>query len=178
MSRKRAIELRVADTLSWQTINGPKYIERCTDLKRTISHNVRLHHNQRGSPVPTHTSLSRFLAVYGHRLHSDRSECHPQLYQNRDGTFALSWDFQSLLGAMYLQISFLMTATTAARFCKARDCNRVVALDAPEETPEGKLERLSKGFSKPYKPRSDKEFCGRACYMRWRRRKEKEDAFE
>jgi hypothetical protein len=114
------------------------------------------------------------LFVVGSRVQRKlRSACHPQLYQNRDGTFALSWEFQSLLGAMYLQLAFLMTAATAARFCKAPDCNRVIALDAPEETPEGKLLRLSKGASKPYKTRKDKEFCDKACYMRWKRRNQK-----
>lgn len=106
-----------------------------------------------------------------------REECFPELDQTKEGTFALSSSFHSLLGAMYLQMAFLMKNTTAARYCRAPKCNNIISLDAPQETPEEISERqFTKGKRKPQKRRSDKEFCDKACYMRWKRRNEKHDA--
>jgi hypothetical protein len=106
-----------------------------------------------------------------------REECFPDLYKTEEGNFALPWGFESLLGAMYLQLAFVMKGTTAARFCRAPACNKTIPLDAPQETPEEESERLfTKGKRKPQRPRSDKQFCGKACYMRWKRRNEKLDA--
>jgi SAM-dependent methyltransferase len=64
-----------------------------------------------------------------------------------------------------------------ARYCGAPGCNKIISFDAPQETPAERLERLSiKGRRKPQKRRSDREFCDKACYMRWWRRREKLEA--
>jgi Putative inner membrane protein (DUF1819) len=90
------------------------------------------------------------------------------------GAFGFSWGFHSLLGAMYLQLAFLMPNTVGVRYCRAPNCNKILSFDAPQETPEEESERLfTKGKRKPQKRRSDKEFCNKACYMRWKRRREK-----
>jgi len=106
-----------------------------------------------------------------------REECYMDLDMTNDGTFGFSWGFHSLLGAMYLQLAFLMRNTAAARYCRAPGCNRMLSFDAPQETPEERVERLStKGKRKPQKRRSDKEFCNKAHYMRWKRRRDKLEA--
>jgi hypothetical protein len=82
--------------------------------------------------------------------------------------------FYNLLGAMYLQLAFLMRNTVGVRYCRAPNCNKILSFDAPQETPEEESERLfTKGKRKPQKPRIDKEFCNKAHYMRWWRRREK-----
>jgi hypothetical protein len=109
-----------------------------------------------------------------------RRECYIELDLTKDGAFGLSFGHHSLLGAMYLQLAFLMRNTTATRYCRAPKCNKIISFDPPQETPEERLERLSrpsfKGRRKPQKPRSDKEFCNKAHYMRWKRRNDKHDA--
>jgi hypothetical protein len=109
-----------------------------------------------------------------------REECYMDLDMTNDGAFGLSLGFHSLLGAMYLQLAFLMRNTVGVRYCRAPNCNKIISFDAPQETPEERLERLSrlsiKGRRKPQKRRSDKEFCDKACYMRWKRRNDKHDA--
>lgn len=89
------------------------------------------------------------LRVVGVRVQQNLSqECFPQLYQNADGTFVLSYGFRSLLGAMYIQMSALLSdGATAARWCKAPDCHRIISPDRRRHT----------------------EFCNKACLMRWRR---------
>jgi SAM-dependent methyltransferase len=68
----------------------------------------------------------------------------------------------------------------AACYCRAPGCNKIISFDAPQETPAERLERLSrlsiKGRRKPQKRRSDRDFCDKACYMRWWRRREKLEA--
>jgi hypothetical protein len=97
------------------------------------------------------------------------TECHPQLYELPGSSgFTSAPDFGSLLGAMHLQMMFLMTATGEVRRCRAPGCSKVITFEQPDEHPEQQLRRLEQGRRKKYKTRIDKEFCGKACYMRWR----------
>jgi hypothetical protein len=57
------------------------------------------------------------------------------------------WDFSNLLGAMYLQMYWLIEAGDKLTRCK--HCNRVISLARP--SPEGR------------KPRDDTKFCDSAC---------------
>jgi hypothetical protein len=100
------------------------------------------------------------------------TECFPQLYLWKDGNFARAWGFGSLLGAMYLQMKFLMTSSETRR-CKARDCERIIIYRQPESPPGIKKNDRSGG----YRPRSDKEFCNDACSARERYWRRKEKAF-
>lgn len=78
-----------------------------------------------------------------------------------------------MLGAMYLQIAFLQAGTTAARFCKGPDCNRTVALSAPE-TEEEYARRRTKGERKPSKTyNNNKVYCSPACKQAAYRRAQK-----
>jgi len=88
-------------------------------------------------------------------------DCYPSLYQDGD-TIRYGWGFHTLLGAMYLQMMWLLTSTGEIR-CKARGCSRIITYEQPEQS----LEDLGrKGYRKPYKVRSDKVFCSKRCKNR------------
>jgi hypothetical protein len=89
-------------------------------------------------------------------------DCYPSLYQDGD-TVLYGWGFHTLLGAMYLQMMWLLIATGEVR-CKARGCTRIITYEQPEQ-PLEELER--KDYRKPNKVRSDKVFCSKRCYARW-----------
>lgn len=93
-------------------------------------------------------------------------DCFPLLHQTG---FKISrgWGFHTLLGAMYLQMAWLMTATEEVR-CQGPGCTKIIRYDQPELSLE-QLEQLGqRGYRKPYKPRSDKVFCDTPCKNRWR----------
>ena len=89
------------------------------------------------------------------------NECHPRIYTDGDES-SLGWAFDSLLGAMYLQMAWLLIAKEEVH-CK--QCGRVINYDQPEIPWEQIL--AQKGRRKPYKTRSDKEFCSKSCANRW-----------
>lgn len=68
------------------------------------------------------------------------------------------WEFDSLLGAMYLQMYWLMTSAGELKRCE--HCGRIVSLARPH--PEGR------------KRRSDKKFCDNACRLANHRNKKKQ----
>jgi hypothetical protein len=101
-----------------------------------------------------------------------KSECYPRLYRGilrktgETSGFAQGWGFRSLLGAMYLQMAWLMSEGTNAPRCKGPGCYKIIRI--------GELEQpwvdpgLSKGARAPYRTRRDKEFCSRNCKEKWR----------
>jgi hypothetical protein len=75
-----------------------------------------------------------------------------------------SWGFRNLIGAMYLQLYWLITSRAGIKRCK--HCGRIISL-APPTSSEGKKGR---------KPRSDKEYCDKWCQQNYdyhKRRKPK-----
>ena len=87
-------------------------------------------------------------------------DCYLALYQ-AGNKFSQGWGFCTLLGAMYLQMAWLMASKEEVR-CKW--CSRVVNFEQPELSQE----RLGeKGYRKDYKTRVDKEFCTKRCKDRW-----------
>jgi hypothetical protein len=101
-----------------------------------------------------------------------KRECYPQLYQETltktDETigFAQGWGFRSLLGAMYLQMAWLMSEGSNAPRCKGPGCYKIIRIgefEKPQQDPG-----LSKGARVPYRTRKDKTFCGRNCKQKWR----------
>jgi len=91
------------------------------------------------------------------------SDCHPELYEG-DHRYYQGWGFRSLLGAMYLQMMWLMTATGEVRKCKGPGCSKVITFEQPDPSLEGLWQ---KGYRKPYKTRADKEFCSNNCKAKW-----------
>jgi hypothetical protein len=99
-------------------------------------------------------------------------ECYPKLYRQvlaRSGEtvgFTQGWGFHSLLGAMYLQMAWLMSEGSNAPRCKGPGCHRIIRigdLEQPAVDP-----RLKKNARGRYRTRKDKEFCSRNCKEKWR----------
>jgi hypothetical protein len=89
-------------------------------------------------------------------------ECIVRFDPNMDGTAVLSYGFRSLLGAMYLQMAFLRTGTTAARVCQGPGCNRTIALSTPE-TEEEYATRRARGERKVSNTYANKVYHSDAC---------------
>jgi hypothetical protein len=81
------------------------------------------------------------------------SECYPMFYREfqreteRTVGFSQGWGFRSLLGAMYLQMMWLMTEGKDVRSCKRPGCPNLITYD---------------------RSRKDKEFCTKNCKEKWR----------
>jgi hypothetical protein len=100
------------------------------------------------------------------------SECYPVLSRQRqrtnDSTYQTSgffqgWGFRSLLGAMYLQMMWLMTAASNVKRCEGPGCINIITFDPPESPTS-----LEKGARGKYRTRIDKKFCSRNCKEKWR----------
>jgi hypothetical protein len=113
------------------------------------------------------------------RLHE---HCYPQfnIYTRGGyptGTFALSWGFHSLLGAIWIQMAWLLENQDSVRFCRLHDCRRVITFELGKSADElgtikdaeGNFKREARG---EYKTRSDRVFCrDRACKQKYNYRK-------
>ena len=100
------------------------------------------------------------------------STCYPvlsrQLQRTTDNTYETSgffqgWGFRSLLGAMYLQMMWLMTATSNVKRCEGPGCINIITFDPPESPTT-----TEKGARGKYRTRVDKKFCSRNCKEKWR----------
>jgi hypothetical protein len=114
------------------------------------------------------------------RLHE---HCYPQfnIYTRGGyptGRFVLSWGFHSLLGAIWLQMAWLLEAAeSSVTFCKLPDCRRVITFELGKSADEigtikdaeGNFKRNARG---KYKTRSDRVFCrDRGCKQNYHHRK-------
>ena len=105
------------------------------------------------------------------RLHE---HCYPQfniytrgLYPT--GRFALSLGFHNLLGAIWIQIAWLLESQGSVRFCRLPDCRRVITFEPGEPSYE-----ISKPGRGKYKTRSDRVFChDRWCKQNYHNRKKR-----
>ena len=99
-------------------------------------------------------------------------ECFPVLYRQyrkESGQtlgFFQGWGCRSLLGAMYLQMMWLMTEASNVRRCKGPGCFRIITFGPPEQVPADP--GLKKNARGKYRTRRDKEFCSRNCKEKWR----------
>lgn len=79
-------------------------------------------------------SKSGTLISVGSRVQEKLStECFPQLYLSYGDAFEPSCGFRSLLGAMYLQMYWLMTAKGEGRRCKGPGCHKFITFEQPEQ---------------------------------------------
>jgi hypothetical protein len=85
------------------------------------------------------------------------------------GKFALSWGFENLLGAIWLQMAWLLEAESErVRRCKLPGCLRVIHFESGEPAADPGLRNV-RG---KYKTRVDREFCkGRGCKQKYHYRK-------
>lgn len=104
-----------------------------------------------------------------------REHCHPKLLTYTTGglaigEFALSWGFKGLIGALWLQMAWLLEAEAErVKRCKLPDCLRVVHFEASKPPPDPGFKRNVRG---KYRTRSDREFCkGRGCKQKYHYRK-------
>ena len=103
------------------------------------------------------------------RLHE---HCYPQfnIYTRGGyptGRFVLSWGFHNLLGAIWLQMAWLLENEDSVTFCRLPDCRRVITCERGE--PSYEISRPGRGT---YKTRSDRVFCrDRACKQKYHYRK-------
>lgn len=86
-------------------------------------------------------------------------ECSQGQYLQEDGTYRQGWRFKSLLGALYFQMSSLMSYTGKVRVCRAPGCFKEFSL----EKPESYLDESSGKYVTPRKPRSDMRVCRNAA---------------
>lgn len=89
----------------------------------------------------------------------------PLVYEKREG-FAQGWGFDSLLGAMWLQLMWLLTAGSNVRKCEGPGCAKVITFDRPELPKEDP--GTKKNARGPYKTRIDKRFCSHNCLVKKR----------
>jgi len=83
------------------------------------------------------------------------------------GRFALSWGFHSLLGAIWIQMAWLLENEGSVRFCRLPDCRRVITFEPGE--PSYEISTPGRG---KYKTRSDRVFCrDRPCKQKYNYRK-------
>ena len=88
------------------------------------------------------------------------AECSHGLYPQEDDTHRQGWRFKSLLGAMYLQMSSLISYTGKTRVCRAPGCFKIISLEKSEPY----MDKQSGKMIMPRKPRSDKVLCGSYAY--------------
>ena len=74
---------------------------------------------------------------------------YPALY-GKVGRFVQGWDFRNLLGAMWLQMFWLLTAAEAPHRC--RECDKIIAYEQPYQ-PQGTKKR----------GRKKEKFCDKVC---------------
>lgn len=89
-------------------------------------------------------------------------QCFPKLYPSTgEPQFVMGWDFYSLLGAMYIQLAWLVAAKgEEVRWCKMPGCGKVIAFEQPTPPKNSGLRKNARG---KYKTRTDKEFCDEDC---------------
>lgn len=81
------------------------------------------------------------------------------------------WGFRNLLGAVYLQMMWLMKS--GGRRCKREGCPKTIDFEVPEYAGPAEVPRTNPKTGQPYergpyRTRSDKEFCSPACKRNWR----------
>jgi hypothetical protein len=108
--------------------------------------------------------------------------CYPKLTTytrggSPTGKFALSWGFKGLIGAIWLQMAWLLEAEgTRVRRCKLPDCLRVIEFKSGKPPPDEELRGFGGKFKTnvrgKYRTRSDTQFCkGRGCKQKYHYRK-------
>jgi len=113
--------------------------------------------------VPRSTTAPWLSLVASHVQNKLTTECYPQLLGTSDLTFETGYGFRSLLGAMYLQMYWLITAKGGVRRCKEPGCPRVITFDQPE-LPRDLWTHNDR--RRGYRTRRDKVFCSQVCKQR------------
>jgi hypothetical protein len=82
--------------------------------------------------------------------------------------FALSYGLKNLLGAVWLQMAWLLAAGDGVKRCELLDCFRVIAFEPGEQPPLD----APRGTRGKYKTRKDIRFCkNRGCKQKYHYRR-------
>lgn len=116
--------------------------------------------------IQNHTGVRTLARAVESALHKVNEQaqlrleryCYPQLYDLGGGARqGVGYGFTSLLGAMWLQMTWLLTATGGGRHCEW--CNNTIAIEYPEPTWD-KAEKTPRKKRKTY---TNKRFCDANC---------------
>jgi hypothetical protein len=88
---------------------------------------------------------------------------YPALY-GEVGRFISGWSFSNLLGAMWLQMYWLLTATEEPRRCRNPECDKIIAYEQPDQPTQGIRKNDRSGG---YATRKDRRFCDDPCRSRY-----------
>jgi hypothetical protein len=86
---------------------------------------------------------------------------YPALY-GEVGRLVAGWSFTNLLGAIWLQMYWLLTADEEPQRCK--NCDKIIAYEQPDQPVEGTTRNNRSGG---YRTRIDKRFCDKTCRDRY-----------
>ena len=105
----------------------------------------------------------RALEVVAHVVEAQvRKCCYPTLRQKNDGIVS-GWGFKNLLGAMWLQMMWLVTADSGRR-CQRPECNKVITIKKPRKEEGLKYRQWERGLRpNHYVTRKDKKYCSNSC---------------
>jgi hypothetical protein len=102
--------------------------------------------------------------------------CSPALYRDGDRVVQ-GWTFDSLLGAMWLQMMWLVTSKDVPRRCAGPGCNRIVSYAQPQQPQEWSDQSIDpwkkNDRSRGYRTRKDKKFCSDNCRVKHWQHKQK-----
>jgi hypothetical protein len=119
--------------------------------------------------TPGSAEEAKGWALYEAKLMVQRrliGECFPRLFLQPDLSFVHSPSgFGSLVGAMYLQMMWLMSATGKSKRCAGPGCDRIIYFE-PSEQPDD-VELRGRAVRGAYR---SKKFCSDNCRVkRWQR---------
>jgi hypothetical protein len=113
--------------------------------------------------TPASTSAWALDAVASETQLKVAGNAYPALY-GEVGSFIQGWDFMNLLGAIWLQMFWLLTASETPRRCRNWECDRIILYEQPEQP----MRLVSKNDrSGGYRTRVDKGFCSKKCSNRY-----------
>jgi hypothetical protein len=113
--------------------------------------------------TPASTRAWALGAVASETQRKVAGNAYPALYGDV-GRFVPGWDFMNLLGAMWLQMFWLLTASEAPRRCKNWECDKIIAYEQPDQSTRGTKKNDRSGG---YITRIDKTFCSKRCSNRY-----------
>jgi hypothetical protein len=95
--------------------------------------------------------------------------CSPTLHRDGD-RIVQGWRFNSLLGAMWLQMMWLVTSKDVPRRCAGPGCNRIISYAQPRQPWEGNDPSIDpwkkNDRTRGYRTRKDKKFCSDNCRVK------------
>lgn len=89
--------------------------------------------------------------------------CYPTFRAQEEGPPTLVWAFNNLLGAMWIQMMWLLISTGETRRCARRGCSRIITFESGQPPAAAGLEKNTRGR---YKTRADKKFCSPLCRVK------------